>query len=165
VPQLIEELMDASIRFVYFSRVNEQRTKLFADKLGLETDWNCCISLQEHALSPGPSSEIAPTSPGGTIEKLPHGIEKIKRHIREVDNVPLLVKMFSDATPQNTTEMVMFDTCHLSCRTPLTDTCHRLTSCSRTARSVSCSAVLCSCSIRTRSWQQVRLFLDLLPGT
>jgi hypothetical protein len=34
VPQLIEELMDASIRFVYFSRVNEQRTKLFADKLG-----------------------------------------------------------------------------------------------------------------------------------
>ncbi len=110
VPQLIEELMDASIRFVYFSRVNEQRTKLFADKLGLETDWNCCISLQEHVIQPGPSSEIAPTSPGSAIEKLPHGIEKIKRHIREVDNVPLLVKMFSDATPQNTMEMVM---CHL----------------------------------------------------
>ncbi len=106
VPQLIEELMDASIRFVYFSRVNEQRTKLFADKLGLETDWNCCISLQEHVTAPGPSSEMAPTSPGSAIEKLPHGIEKIKRHIREVDNVPLLVKMFSDATPQNTMEMV-----------------------------------------------------------
>jgi hypothetical protein len=38
--------------------------------------------------------------------KLPHGIEAIKQHLKEVDNVPLLVSLFTDSTPATITEMV-----------------------------------------------------------
>ena len=34
-------------RFVLFAFENESGNKFFADKLGLETDWNCSISLKE----------------------------------------------------------------------------------------------------------------------
>jgi hypothetical protein len=37
---------------------------------------------------------------------MPHGIEAIKAHLETVDNVPLLVSLFTDATPQSVREMV-----------------------------------------------------------
>jgi predicted HAD superfamily phosphohydrolase YqeG len=37
VPNFVEELDEAFIRFVYFSPANERKTKLFADRLGLDT--------------------------------------------------------------------------------------------------------------------------------
>lgn len=37
---------------------------------------------------------------------MPHGIEAIKRHIREVDNVPLLVSLFTDSTPSSIRQML-----------------------------------------------------------
>jgi len=36
----------------------------------------------------------------------PHGIAAIRKHLFEVDNVPLLVSLFTDATPETVTEMV-----------------------------------------------------------
>jgi len=105
VPNFIEELNEAFIRFIYFSKVDEQKTKLFADRLGLETDWNCCISLKEKERS----AEVKPSlnsSSQNLVEKLPQGISHIRRHIENVDDVPLLVRMFSDSTPQNTKEMI-----------------------------------------------------------
>ena len=48
LPDFIRDLGDDSgIRFTYFSSWNMQKTKDFGSKLGLETDWNCAISLQE----------------------------------------------------------------------------------------------------------------------
>lgn len=38
--------------------------------------------------------------------KLPRGIENIRPHIEHVDNVPLLVSLFTDCTPEATLEMV-----------------------------------------------------------
>lgn len=38
--------------------------------------------------------------------KLPRGIENIRPHIENVDNVPLLVSLFTDCTPEATLEMV-----------------------------------------------------------
>ncbi|XP_053203467.1 transmembrane protein 94-like [Panonychus citri] len=38
--------------------------------------------------------------------KLPKGIEQIRPHLAEVDNVPLLVSLFTDCTPQTTREMI-----------------------------------------------------------
>jgi hypothetical protein len=38
--------------------------------------------------------------------KLPHGIESVKEHLKEVDNVPLLVSLFTDVTKESTAEMV-----------------------------------------------------------
>lgn len=37
---------------------------------------------------------------------MPHGIEAIKSHLQEVDNVPLLVSLFTDATPVSVKQMV-----------------------------------------------------------
>lgn len=38
--------------------------------------------------------------------RLPHGIAAIRDHIDSVDNVPLLVSLFTDATPATTKEML-----------------------------------------------------------
>ncbi|VDM47405.1 unnamed protein product [Toxocara canis] len=45
VVHLIEQLDNACVRFVYFSKENELRSRVFAEKLGLEAGWNCHISL------------------------------------------------------------------------------------------------------------------------
>ncbi|XP_044020998.1 transmembrane protein 94 isoform X3 [Aphidius gifuensis] len=51
--QLIEQLERACIRFVHFSKENELRSRVFSEKMGLESGWNCHISL----LSEKPRSE------------------------------------------------------------------------------------------------------------
>ena len=38
--------------------------------------------------------------------KLPHGVEDVRRHLEEVDNVPLLVSLYTDATKNTAAEMV-----------------------------------------------------------
>ncbi|XP_068983961.1 transmembrane protein 94 isoform X1 [Bombus flavifrons] len=43
--QLIEQLDRACIRFVHFSKENELRSRVFSEKMGLESGWNCHISL------------------------------------------------------------------------------------------------------------------------
>ena len=40
------------------------------------------------------------------MARLPHGIEAIKHHLKHVDNVPLLVSLFTDSTPQTIQDMV-----------------------------------------------------------
>uniref|UniRef100_A0AAF5PZI1 Cation-transporting P-type ATPase C-terminal domain-containing protein n=1 Tax=Wuchereria bancrofti TaxID=6293 RepID=A0AAF5PZI1_WUCBA len=45
VVQLVEQLDHVCIRFIYFSKENELRSRVFAEKLGLEAGWNCHISL------------------------------------------------------------------------------------------------------------------------
>ena len=37
---------------------------------------------------------------------MPCGIENIRPHLEEMDNVPLLVSLFTDCTPSSTQEMV-----------------------------------------------------------
>lgn len=45
VVQLVERLDRACIRFVHFSKENELRSRVFSEKMGLESGWNCHISL------------------------------------------------------------------------------------------------------------------------
>ena len=66
--------------------------------MGLETDWNCAISLSERG---GPreilkdtdhkTNDIHGTDSYETVwdekAKLPHGIKEIKKHLEETDNV------------------------------------------------------------------------------
>lgn len=47
---VIEHLLSAGIRFVFFSEETESRSKAFANRIGLETGWNCHISLQDDSL-------------------------------------------------------------------------------------------------------------------
>lgn len=44
--RLVEQLEHACIRFVHFSRENELRSRVFSEKMGLESGWNCHISLR-----------------------------------------------------------------------------------------------------------------------
>ncbi|KAN0019353.1 hypothetical protein ACTFIU_002561 [Dictyostelium citrinum] len=94
----VEVLRAAGIRFVYFSNEDRRTSNSFVNKLGLETDWNCCISLRD----PAPNEVIVPDGPS----RLPKGISSIRQHLEEVDNVPLLVPMFSDCNKANTKEMI-----------------------------------------------------------
>uniref|UniRef100_A0A0R3RQK5 Transmembrane protein 94 n=1 Tax=Elaeophora elaphi TaxID=1147741 RepID=A0A0R3RQK5_9BILA len=179
VVQLVEQLDHACIRFIYFSKENELRSRVFAEKLGLEAGWNCHISLasedeQSEVLDVGKYSYQRPTelalhrsatwsehfplyqsrssiisireifckfqietntvhvhrrlylrkyrqdrsevslkkaqshhsvySYGGETgpelfpnkAKLPSGIRNIRPHLKNVDNVPLLVNLFTD---------------------------------------------------------------------
>ncbi|XP_077481267.1 transmembrane protein 94 isoform X3 [Stigmatopora argus] len=147
--QLIDALITACIRFVYFSIEDELRSKVFAEKMGLETGWNCHITLTSNGDGP---CEAAPSSPchGSLHEdlnqdsrdeaegpllpeevvhldmssfqptdsdvpsfledcnraKLPRGIHQVRPHLKNIDNVPLLVPLFTDCTPDTMLEMI-----------------------------------------------------------
>lgn len=97
---LIQTLTDESgIRFSYFSKKNLFSTKAFGQTLGLETSWNSCISLSD------PSKPVQLDSYYKNA-RLPVGIEALKKHIRNVDDVPLSVSLFCDATPKSTRQMM-----------------------------------------------------------
>ena len=104
---LLRVLNDAGVRFVYFSPRNMRRQKELASQMGIDVAWNCAISLR-----PLGSGEIDPhrmVSTYGdwdTNAKLPHGIANVRTHLEEVDNVPLLVSLFTDVTKGTTREMV-----------------------------------------------------------
>jgi magnesium-transporting ATPase (P-type) len=100
-PLFVEQLDHSHVRFVYFSDENEQRSKVFADKLGLETGWNSFITLKDV-----PKEEDSEASKEEHIQKLPVGVSNIRDHLRDIDNVPLLVRLFVDATPENKAEML-----------------------------------------------------------
>lgn len=203
VVQLIERLERACIRFVHFSKENELRSRVFSEKMGLESGWNCHISLLSGDQSSLPSpknsanlvtsqtqlesdvdechrllvpstlestktlSSSAPCAisnqdpsdfnrtsnvhdsqesiemnqvPGvhrssqdsamdencrslsnlsdisehsapinfdmSNRAKLPRGIENIRPHLENVDNVPLLVSLFTDCSAEATREML-----------------------------------------------------------
>jgi len=104
VPSLVEDLDAAGIRFVYFSPRNMRRSKLLVEKMGIETDWNCAISLRplDEPHTPDPH-RMKGQSDWDVNARLPHGIKAIREHL---DKVPLLVSLFTDATAQSTREML-----------------------------------------------------------
>ncbi|XP_078793143.1 transmembrane protein 94 isoform X2 [Oryzias latipes] len=147
--RLIDALVTACIRFVYFSMEDELRSKVFAEKMGLETGWNCHISLTPNGDSP---CDGAPSSPSQGLlhedinpdsrddaegpllpeeeahsdlasfqpidsdvpsfledcnrAKLPRGIHQVRPHLKNIDNVPLLVPLFTDCSPDTMCEMI-----------------------------------------------------------
>jgi magnesium-transporting ATPase (P-type) len=106
VPQLMEDLTAAGVRFVYFSPRNMRRSKPVAEKIGIQFDWNCAISLRELSTEHDPHRYISNYADWDVHARLPHGVPEIKRHLREVDNVPLLVSLYTDSTPATTQQMV-----------------------------------------------------------
>ncbi|CAM1310652.1 KIAA0195 (predicted) [Pycnogonum litorale] len=227
VVRLIEQLDEACVRFVHFSKENELRSRVFSEKMGLESGWNCHISLlseksnlpdkpsvktlsklqlpqdlswkvfrsnsapsavhydvnhiriddevfnkqsvivemdpfsphvsnngnscnrdetkspvsddtsevdessaliepseieftisyvddnEEHRLSLNQSQDSESSDQSSTVgydmsnrANLPKGIENIRPHLKNVDNVPLLVSLFTDCTPETTQQMI-----------------------------------------------------------
>ncbi|KAL2913414.1 hypothetical protein HK105_207026 [Polyrhizophydium stewartii] len=97
---VIEDLALAGIRFVYFSSAPERESKAYAEHLGLEVDWNCCIILSPEGVGPGYLA-IHDMKAG-----LPKGVENIRSHIANVDDVPLHVSLFAECQPYSIREMV-----------------------------------------------------------
>ncbi|KAJ3224160.1 hypothetical protein HK099_000151 [Clydaea vesicula] len=97
VRDFIEDLELAGIRFVYFSSLKYRESKAYAERLGLEIDWNACILL---------------SSVGGYSEehdiraRLPQGVENIRSHLENVDDIPLHVSLFAECTPFSVREMI-----------------------------------------------------------
>lgn len=77
---------------------------MFGGRLGLETDWNSIITLRDPV--PGKKDEEKSEKKKPKIQKLPVGISSIQQHIEEVDNVPLLVRLFCDASPELKAQLI-----------------------------------------------------------
>eukprot|EP00111_Clytia_hemisphaerica_P005180 TCONS_00014936-protein len=169
VINMIDTLHFAGIRFVHYSYENELLSRVFCQRLGLETGWNCHISLGEGCCttimddrSSSLVSEACPLLPkdddnerprskrfdtqtsvsfskqdtvdiedGEQMEsesssdeessqqddqyfepyfmsnrsKLPKGIQKMRSHLSEIDDVPLLVPLFTECNSQGVKEM------------------------------------------------------------
>ncbi|CDW88835.1 transmembrane protein [Stylonychia lemnae] len=97
--ELFQSLDDAGIRGVLFSKEEVLETKSLAKELGIDSEWNAWISLAEN-----PSDFTKLYNQDGHLI-LPYGIEGIKKHIEEVDTIPLQVPMFCDTTAETTTQM------------------------------------------------------------
>ncbi|OZJ02713.1 hypothetical protein BZG36_03847 [Bifiguratus adelaidae] len=105
VTDFIEDLGLAGIRFVYFSPTGERESKAYAERLGLETDWNSCILLS----SSNDEDDIATTGYMQSYDinaRLPRGIDQIRPHLQDVDDIPLHVSLFAECSPEATTEMI-----------------------------------------------------------
>lgn len=113
VEPILEACTEAGVRFVYFSPRNMRRTKELASQMGIDVAWNCAISLRPLDGQADPHRMTSTYADWDVNAKLPHGVEDVKKHLEEVDNVPLLVSLFTDATKNNTAEMVgVFQTYH-----------------------------------------------------
>ncbi|KAJ9048773.1 hypothetical protein DSO57_1031404 [Entomophthora muscae] len=98
VCDVIEDLKLAGIRFVYFSPKGERRSKAFAERLGMETDWNTCIRLS--------ASSEADLDDHYLKARLPRGIETMRHHLENVDDIPLQVSLFAECSPEAILEMI-----------------------------------------------------------
>ena len=85
IPQLVEDISAAGVRFVYFSPRNMRRSKPVAEKIGLQTDWNCAISLRDlYGEHEDPHRYISNYADWDVKARMPHGVEAIKIHLLEV---------------------------------------------------------------------------------
>lgn len=107
IQRLLSNLNDAGVRFVYFSPRNMRRQKELASQMGIDVAWNCAISLRPlEGVEEDPHRMVSTYGDWDVNAKLPHGVEDVRKHLEEVDNVPLLVSLFTDVTKQTTKEMV-----------------------------------------------------------
>jgi hypothetical protein len=97
----VEDLALAGIRFVYFSYAPERESKSYAERLGLEIDWNSCIIL-----SPGDGTSKGYHAIHDMKAQLPRGVHTVRDHLKYVDDVPLHVSLFAECTPDTTKEMI-----------------------------------------------------------
>lgn len=107
IQNLLNILNDAGVRFVYFSPRNMRRQKELASQMGIDVAWNCAISLRPlESGEDDPHRMVSNYADWDVNAKLPHGIENVRKHLKEVDNVPLLVSLYTDVTKKTTKEMV-----------------------------------------------------------
>lgn len=107
IPECLEDFSHAGVRFTLYSNENESHTRSLGRRLGLDSDWNSCINLLDEVVDGRfkecPAQNIAHCGAG---RPLPVGISCIRNHLRSVDNLPLLVSLFSSSTVKETSQML-----------------------------------------------------------
>jgi hypothetical protein len=84
-----------------------RRQKEIASQMGIDVAWNCAISLRPlEGDDLDPHRMVSNYADWDVNAKLPHGIENVRQHLKDVDNVPLLVSLFTDVTKETTKDMV-----------------------------------------------------------
>ncbi|KAI8873633.1 hypothetical protein GQ42DRAFT_152597 [Ramicandelaber brevisporus] len=106
VVDFIEDLGLAGIRFVYFSPGSEKETKAFGERLGLETDWNACILLSSAHDEDGDGAAPGYMDHHDIKAQLPRGVDEIRQHLRDVDDIPLHVSLFAESRPVDVQETI-----------------------------------------------------------
>jgi hypothetical protein len=116
IEPLINSCAHAGVRFVYFSPRNMRRTKELASQMGIDVGWNCAISLRPLEEGFIDSFRMSSTYADWDVNaRLPHGVEDVRRHLKEVDNVPLLVSLYTDVTKKTAANMVSLFTDFMIC--------------------------------------------------
>jgi hypothetical protein len=88
----IEQFAERGIRFIFFSTSSFKTSKALATKMGMDTGWNSSVSL-----AAGADSESQQVEGWRDQARMPRGIDEIRKHLADdVDNVPLLVNLFTD---------------------------------------------------------------------
>lgn len=96
---MFRSLEEAGIRGVLFSKEGVVETKSLARELGIDSDWNAWISLAE--MHEGEENMVNMDG----HEVLPQGIEGIKKHLNDIDKIPLQVPLFCFSTAETTRKM------------------------------------------------------------
>lgn len=100
--KFFDKLYDGGVRLVYFSKTDHVTTKNLLQKMGINTDWNCYITLKDRGLH----YDNKQLDNWYENAKLPFGIKEIKNHIESVDQVPLKVHCFIRSHPHRIKEMI-----------------------------------------------------------
>lgn len=93
--------------FIFHPKRNERvkvchlPIKAYAERLGLEIDWNACILL-----SPPEAGGNGYIDLHDIKAQLPRGVENIRSHLKEVDDIPLHVSLFAECSPPSIREMI-----------------------------------------------------------
>ena len=75
--------------------------------MGIDVAWNCAISLRPLQMGEEDPHRMVSTYADWDVNaKLPHGVAEVRKHLEEVDNVPLLVSLYTDTTKRRTKEML-----------------------------------------------------------
>lgn len=105
--ECIQDFGQAGIRFVYLSPRDERFVKDIGYRLDLETDWNSCILLsdttQNNILASDYPSYKSIKAPKG---HLPIGIENIRTHLLQVDDIPLRISLFAECKIRHIQQML-----------------------------------------------------------
>lgn len=94
-------LEEAGIRGVLFDHKNILKAQAVAKDLGIDSDWNNWISLDDSA------DEHVVGRLGQEV--LPFGLAKIKKHLEDnVDDIPLRVRIFCNSDKKRQEQMFCF---------------------------------------------------------
>ncbi|KNC37910.1 hypothetical protein PFLG_02860 [Plasmodium falciparum RAJ116] len=84
------------MKIIEMFKTDQINTRNVANLLGMETNWNTSISLSLNDNFKNRDGKVV----------IPSGINNIKTHIKEVDDIPLRVSSYSGCNQFNTAEMI-----------------------------------------------------------